>query len=407
MKALVITATQPTRSLVQRQGITRRMALFMDALAGIAHHTHIAHLVPPSDATADNHGLEQLQSQFWNMPLKLTLIPRGARRETFQNHYLRGMLNAHDQPLVYSFAGPEQADAVGRLLDEKFDLVFVHRLSAMCAVLRSRRAPPRVFFDLDDVEHRVRLRYATRPPLWPGKLAYAAHAPALLAAERKAIALARQTFVCSERDQTALKRWSNGGKVAVVPNALQVPREVTKPAAAPNLLFLGACDYLPNAEAAERMVKNIFPLILKAMPEARLRIAGKATENLRSRRSEPPNVEYLGYVGDLDGLYADTRVVCCPLLNGGGTRVKLIEAAGYGRPMVSTRIGAEGLSFKDGTEILLRDSDADFASACLSLLKDDTASATLGAAARARMQNLYDAAPQVERIRNLILSHLQ
>jgi glycosyltransferase involved in cell wall biosynthesis len=119
----------------------------------------------------------------------------------------------------------------------------------------------------------------------------------------------------------------------------------------------------------------------------------------------PENVEYLGYVRDLDGLYANTRVVCCPMLNGGGTRVKLIEAAAYARPMVSTHIGAEGLDFEDGKEILLRDDDESFAEACTILLQDATVRRTMGLAARMRMQELYDADRTADKIRALMLRH--
>lgn len=404
MRALIITPMQPVRSMSEGQGITRRMKLFMSAIAGLAQQTRIAQLVPASLLDEDVAALERLQAQFWDMQLNLTLIPRGERKETFRNHYWDGVLRAQDQPLIHSFAGPQQAKQVGELLDQDPDLVFVHRLPAMCALLRSGRRPRNAFFDLDDVEHLVRLRYATRPPVWPGKLAYAAHVPALLRAEAQGIALSRQTFVCSARDQAILRRWSKRGQIAVIPNALPVPAEVTKPVGAPNLLFVGACDYLPNIETAERLVRDIFPLIRRAVPHARLLLAGKGSDSLPSRKLAPENVTYLGYVDDLDGLYRQTRIVCCPMRNGGGTRVKLIEAASHARPMVSSHIGAEGLDFEEGKEILLRDKDDEFAQACIGLLRDDQSSERLGLAARARMQALYDAPTIVERIRGIMLN---
>src|SRR5437588_8771818 len=168
MKALIITTMQPARTLSEGQGITRRMKLFMDAIGGLADQVRLVHLVPASVLDEDVGALERLQARFWGMPLNMTLVPRDTRRETFRTHYLDGMLNAHDQPLVYSFAGPQQAEAVGQLLDQDHDLVFIHRLPAMCAVLRSGRRPRNMFFDMDDVEHLVRLRYATRPQTWPG-----------------------------------------------------------------------------------------------------------------------------------------------------------------------------------------------------------------------------------------------
>jgi glycosyltransferase involved in cell wall biosynthesis len=59
-------------------------------------------------------------------------------------------------------------------------------------------------------------------------------------------------------------------------------------------------------------------------------------------------VEFRGFVDDLSALYAETRIVCCPIVIGSGTRIKLVEAASYARPIVATRIGAEGLDFRDG-----------------------------------------------------------
>ncbi len=407
MKALIVTPMHPELSLVGGVGVTRRMKLFMNAIGSLANDIHVAYLAPSSLLAEDQNALEQLQRRFWGLPIKMTLVPRGTRQETFRNHYLDGIWRTHDQPGIYSFAGFEQAQAIGTLLDQDHDLVLVHHLIAMCTVLRSGRQPRNMFFDLDDVDHQVRLRYALSPPRWPGKLAYAAHVPALLAAERRGIALSRQTFVCSAADQAALQRLSPGGKITVVPNALPVPAVETKPAAAPNLLFLGACEYPPNVEAAERLVKAIFPIIRKAVPEARLLIAGGGSDRLPSRNQSPANVDYLGYVPDLDALYANTRIVCCPLANGGGTRIKLIEAAAYGRAMVSSHVGAEGLDFAEGREILLRDSDADFAQACIALLQDEQACARLGHAARIRMRQLYDAGKIADQVRALMIHHWQ
>jgi glycosyltransferase involved in cell wall biosynthesis len=89
-------------------------------------------------------------------------------------------------------------------------------------------------------------------------------------------------------------------------------------------------------------------------------------------------------------------------MNGGGTRIKLIEAAGYAKPMVSTTIGAEGLTFIDGTEIQIRDDNAGIAKACVRLLKDDLLCAQLGEAARRKAKSTYD----IPSIRNRIASDI-
>jgi glycosyltransferase involved in cell wall biosynthesis len=132
-------------------------------------------------------------------------------------------------------------------------------------------------------------------------------------------------------------------------------------------------------------------LVRGQVADARLIIAGAPAETPWSDQPAPPGVEYRGFVEDLNALYASARVVCSPIVHGSGTRLKLIEAAAFARPMVSTSMGAEGLAFQDGRDILLRENDAELANACVRLLRDDALCRKLGAAARATMMRLYDA----------------
>jgi glycosyltransferase involved in cell wall biosynthesis len=335
------------------------------------------------------------------------MVPTAVRRETFRAHYLDGAWSAFRQPDLHRFCGPEQVAAVARAIEgaPPPDLVFVHRLAAMGPLLIGGYRPSRMFFDLDDIEHKTRFRSAIQPPFWPGKLVYAVHALALGVAEAQAIRRSQGTFVCSEPDRRYLQRIGLGKSVHVVPNAVRMPAEADNSAAAlagNSLLFLGNYEYEPNQRAAERLVSRIWPLIRARQPAATLTIAGRGPERLACFAAPPEGVVFPGLVPSLDELYSRTRVVCCPLMAGGGTRLKLIEAAGYGKPMVSTHLGAEGLDFRDGTEILLRDDDVGFAEACLALLCDDAACLRLGAAARVRAVALYDIAAVQELIVRLL-----
>jgi len=409
MKALILTSMQPSLSMGHRVGITHRFQVFLDAIAQVAGVVQVVHIVPEAMVAeqGDLAALSRQQSDYWGRRVEVSLIARRARGESVLDHYGRGVVRAAEQPPFASFAGPEQAAAVARVLEaERPDLMFVHRMQAMCALLRAGRGAVRqagrVFFDLDDVEHRVQVRSVLAPPVWPGKLAYLSHIPALMGAEWRGAALSAATFVCSERDRAHLARMRMR-RVSVVPNALAMPAEAPGVCAAPTLLFVGAYEYPPNAEAAARLVTRIFPLVRRAVPGARLLLAGKGGETLPVvQAGVPEGVEVLGFVPDLAELYAGARVVVCPLVNGGGTRLKLIEAAGYGRPMVSTRVGAEGLEFAEGREVVVRDDDVGFAEACVALLGDDAACARLGAAARARAVAAYDVGSVVARVRGVL-----
>jgi len=168
------------------------------------------------------------------------------------------------------------------------------------------------------------------------------------------------------------------------------------------LLFLGRLHFGPNTTAADYLIQEIWPRVLVALPDARLLIAGSGPDCLASYTKKPKGVTFAGFVDDLDGLYEEVSVVCCPVLDGSGTRVKVLEAAAYGKPVVSTTIGAEGIELKDGEEIFLRDNAESFADACIRLLKDHSMAAIMGQRARAAVEEKYERQAVVERIKNVI-----
>eukprot|EP01037_Dinobryon_pediforme_P005819 gene5819-5884_t len=373
-------------------GIFTRLKLFVSAVAEISSSVSILFLVPDVDVVSDQHtkGLDKRLSAFWGIEIRARFVLSQPRRTGFYAHYINGIWSAADQPAIAHYTGADQLRAVAEALDAAPDLVLVFGLPAMVAVLKTGRRPARLFFDLNDVEHRVRIRTALAPPIWPGKLAYLAQAPALFFAERSAAAVCRSMFVCSDVDLNYLKRWRYPGKLIAVPNAVPIPEQVGPLTASPVLLFLGGYGYGPNRDAAERLITRIWPLVRTKRPDARLVIAGKSPEHIPSFVDCPERVEFTGFVTDLDALYARVRVITCPITSGGGTRLKLLEAAAYGKPMVSTSIGAEGLKFRTGQEIMIADHDVAFAAACLHLLDDDAEAGRLGDAARAAVCETYD-----------------
>lgn len=393
MRALVITSMEPMREGLKIRGTYWRLRLFLQAIFEIADTVDILHLVS-SEFIASNQIVGRVsaeQASYLGLPLSAHLIEcQSPKPLTFANYYLSGLSSIHRQHEFHWYAGAEQVAKVQQFLDRSPDIVFVHRLTAMVPILRCDSRHHRMFFDLDDIVHRVRARAALRLPIRPGKLGLLCRVPAIALAERRGATLSRMTFVCSEidRDRAAHLRFP---RVEVVPNALQIPSEIHELPRNPTILFLGSYDYPPNVSAADRLVRHIFPRIRAAVPNARLLIAGEGSRELVNRLGECEGVEALGYVEDLAQLYRSTRIICCPITQGSGTRLKLIEAAGYARPIVATEFAAEGLAFRDGIEILFREDNDAIAAACILLTQDDQLCSALGKAARARMQGTYDA----------------
>jgi glycosyltransferase involved in cell wall biosynthesis len=385
-------------------GIFKRMGMFIEAMKHLGELHMLFYVNPdfPADARYTVEAEAKL-ARHWDADLKLTLcnMAQWERPGGRWQEYIRPALSIADQPPYQQTAQEEQIRAFRRMLSAGPDILFVHRLSAMTPVLLSREDVPPTYFDLDDIEHVAFARSINQPPFWRGKPLQYLRIPVLRAWERRAIQLSRRTFVCSEHDRRHLSRAYGCENVDVIPNGVDIPRG-ERQSTERNLLFLGTMSYLPNQTAADHLIRNIWPHVLSALPDARLIIAGNYPDRIPAYAESPAGVEFHGFADDLDRLYARAAVVCCPILAGGGTRIKILEAAAFGKPVVSTTVGAEGIDLKDGKEIVLRDDPRSFADACVLLLEDRAGAARIGTAARSAVRLTYDARKIVETIRTYL-----
>jgi len=131
-----------------------------------------------------------------------------------------------------------------------------------------------------------------------------------------------------------------------------------------DICFLGGYTHPPNADAVIFFVTEILPLIRAHDPGIRFIIVGaNTTPGVASLASE--NVVVAGMVENLRDVFDKVRVFVCPLRFGAGTKGKIVKAMSYGVPVVSTSIGAEGMRLVEGTQLLVADTPADIAEACL------------------------------------------
>jgi glycosyltransferase involved in cell wall biosynthesis len=404
MRIGFISAQFPSDLRTSVYGGFQRMGMFIDALRSLGELDALFYVRPETqlDAAYASEWQEKL-SRHYDARLRLDLCrlapvipPRGRWQE-----YIRPALGIDQLFPFLQTAQEEQIAAARRLLSRKPDILFVHRLISMVPILLSRMPLPPIYYDLDDVEHVSFVRSIRQPPLWAGKPLLYLRLPLLKRWESRAIRSARASFVCSEEDRGHVRRAFGHDNVVVVPNAIDLPEAKPLPAGQ-TLLFLGLLSYHPNTVAADHLVQNIWPRVRSVLPQARLLIAGARPEWLDSYRERPEGVAFLGFVDDLDKLYDEVRVVCCPMLYGSGTRIKILEAAAHARPVVSTTLGAEGLSLKDGDEILLRDDPGAFAEACVRLLTDAAMADGMGRKARRAIEREYERRPVVDKIRKLV-----
>jgi polysaccharide biosynthesis protein PslH len=173
---------------------------------------------------------------------------------------------------------------------------------------------------------------------------------------------------CSESDEAYLRKIGCGGPVHVIPNGFDQPTDepVRRPTTPPRIGFVGPFGHPPNLEGIRWFVKECWPLIKQQVPDVRLRIVGKGSEN----QLKPPgrDIDGLGWVSDLESEVATWSLMVVPIRSGAGTRVKLAQALSLKCPVVSTSYGAYGYNAENGSCMLLADSPDAFAKACISVV---------------------------------------
>jgi glycosyltransferase involved in cell wall biosynthesis len=156
------------------------------------------------------------------------------------------------------------------------------------------------------------------------------------------------------------------------------------PEGEPQVVFCGSMDWMANIDGIQYFADEVWPLIRRQVPGARMKVVGRTPPDalVRRVRNNAPEWEFTGFVDDVRDHIAGAAAFVIPLRVGGGTRIKAFEAMAMGAPVVSTSIGIEGLPVEDGKHFLGADEPERFAAQVVSLLTDDALRQRLSRAAR-------------------------
>ncbi len=183
-----------------------------------------------------------------------------------------------------------------------------------------------------------------------------------------------------------------GVPVEIVPNGVATSElPALAPSAEPaTLLFTGTLGHPPNAEGIAWFAERVWPLVRRGHPQAKLLVVGRGAPRRVLALDGEHGIEVVGGVAEMTPWFARATAVVAPLLSGGGTRLKILEAFSSGRATVSTSVGCEGLEVADGRELLIADGPEPFAAAVGRLLDDAALRERLAANGRALAEARYD-----------------
>jgi glycosyltransferase involved in cell wall biosynthesis len=192
--------------------------------------------------------------------------------------------------------------------------------------------------------------------------------------ERWAYSAATVPIAVSDEDADLMRGRFGVRRVDVVDNGVDVDyftprRDVDRDPA--KLLFLGSLDWRPNLDAASLLLDDIFPKVRAQAPHATLALVGRRPPDwLKAKAAATPGARVFADVPDVRPFLATCGMLVVPLRVGGGSRIKILEALATETPVVSTRVGAEGLRLTPGTDLTVTEDPAGMADAVVAAIRN-------------------------------------
>jgi glycosyltransferase involved in cell wall biosynthesis len=233
--------------------------------------------------------------------------------------------------------------------------------------------------------HMMRRRAnASRNPALRALLAL--QAKRLEAAER-ATARFDLHITVSELDRKRLLEIDPAITAEVIPNGVDTDyfsaRSSQRDTVPHSMIFVGGLHWYPNRSAVEWLLQAIVPRLAIDCPDFRLIVVGRSpTPEMTAAAARDPRIECTGEIPDIRARVGESAVFVCPMIEGGGTRLKVLDAMAQGIPMVATTMAVEGIPVVSGRHALLADDPAEICGAILRLFRDPDLASRLAREAR-------------------------
>ncbi len=349
------------------------------------HHVTLLSFVRDSDPAGALEHLRGLCQEVLTVPM-----PRSRLRDAWA--LLRSFARGLPFLITRDRVTEMERQVLCQLEGHSFDYVHADQLWMAPYALMARQATaprPRLVLDQHNAVHLIPQRMAEgmRNPLVRWLLRREARLMARYEAQ-VCSAFDHVVWVTAE-DRAAVQHsrpLARGQRVIPICSDAQAPANERDLAAAKGVLFVGGMHWPPNAAGVRWFVQQVWPQVLAAVPGTVFSMVGK---------TPPPDllhadgVKAPGYMDDIEGCWNTHRVFVVPLQAGGGMRVKILDAWAHGVPVVSTTIGAEGLSYCDGQDILIADQPEAFARCVIDLLGDVSAAQRIAQGGLARVRQHY------------------
>lgn len=294
---------------------------------------------------------------------------------------------------VKRFYSKDFDSKLAEILDsEEFDIVHVESifLAPYLPTIR-HHSNARVVLRAHNVEHRIWQQMAKNEPHHL-KRWYLKHlALALRQYELEQINLFDGVVCISDDDAETFRQLACRKKVISIPFGIEPKHSSTQAfnhSSIPSLFHIGSMDWRPNQESIKWFLDKAWPLIHNEMPQLQFFIAGRKMPD-EFLHLDMEGVTVVGEVEDASAFIASKNINIVPLLSGSGIRIKIIEAMSLGKAVVSTSVGASGINYHDGVDLLIADTPQEFAAQVRRLVENPDFCNSIGNNARLLVERHY------------------
>jgi glycosyltransferase involved in cell wall biosynthesis len=214
-------------------------------------------------------------------------------------------------------------------------------------------------------------------------------------------------ITCSEIDAERLRTIASGCRVEEVPNPVDI--DYFKPDVsvkqAKSLLFVGSLNWYPNIQAVRFIANELWPSIKRAVDGISIDIIGAGPpEEIVLLSKSDPDFRVHGFVDDITPFFNNAAIYICPITDGGGTKLKILDALAMQKAIIANPIACEGIRVKDGVDVVFAKSAEEYTSAIVDLLKHESRRLEIGINARSLAVREYSCGHVAEKLSALCIS---
>jgi len=262
---------------------------------------------------------------------------------------------------------------------QKYDLVICDFVQSALN-FRNITGTPSILFQ-HNVESQISKRHYDQAESMLGKLFWWLQWKKTFIFEQKSCKQFDTVIAVSEQDRDTFCSLYGLDNLETIPTGVDIehffPQGISTEAS--SLVFVGSMDWLPNEDAVLYFASDILPILKKEVPDIHLTVVGRnPSPRLKKQLSSVPEIQLTGWVEDVRPYITKANLYIIPIRIGGGTRMKIYEAMAMGKAIISTSIGAEGLTVKDEENIVLEDDPIEFSKKIIKLEEDTKMRIRLG-----------------------------